>query len=59
MDFKFFKSNESTGTFNLMDYETPAILTFNPPSFQNDVEFCFQFDDDEPITYSNKSNTKW
>lgn len=26
-------------------------IVFNQPRFRNDVEFCFQFNDDEPIRF--------
>ncbi len=55
MDFKFFQSNESVTTFNLLDYELP-VLRLQPPTFQNDVEFCYQFDDEEPVVFGNGPN---
>lgn len=53
-DFKFLKNDESTATFNLADYETQ--FTIRNRVFQNDSEFCFQFDDDEPVVFGEGSN---
>lgn len=47
MSFKFFKGNESV---NNMIYFTPH--RFEP---QN-VEFCFQFGDDEPVVFASGPN---
>ena len=46
MNFKFFQSNE-TSTL----YFQPQV-TFNP----QDVEFCFQFGDDEPVVFAHGPN---
>jgi hypothetical protein len=45
MDFKFFKGDE-----------TPT-LYFTPVAFEpSDVEFCFQFGDEEPVVFANGPN---
>jgi hypothetical protein len=45
MNFKFFKGDE-----------TP-MLYFQPVSFEpSNVEFCFQFGDEEPIVFANGPN---
>jgi hypothetical protein len=46
MNFKFFQSNE-TSTL----YFQPQV-TFNP----QDVEFCFQFGDEEPVVFASGPN---
>jgi hypothetical protein len=49
-DFKFFNKNqEPEFTSNFFTFH-PQIL--RPQTF-NDVEFCFQFDDDEPVAFAN------
>jgi hypothetical protein len=45
MDFKFFKGDE-----------TPSIV-FRPYTFEpSNVEFCFQFGDEEPVTFATGPN---
>ena len=45
MNFKFFKGDE-----------TPT-LCFTPVSFEpSNVEFCFQFGDDEPVVFAHGPN---
>ena len=45
MNFKFFQSNE-----------TPT-LVFTPHRFEpENVEFCFQFGDDEPVVFASGPN---
>ena len=55
MDFKFFR-NEKTATFNLAEYEmghsTFQIYRYNPEN----VEFCFQFGDEEPVVFATGPN---
>ena len=46
MNFKFFKGDE-TGTINFRPYPT-----FTPEN----VEFCFQFGDEEPIVFATGPN---
>lgn len=54
-DFKFFKNDESVATFNLMEYENQ--FTIRQPIFQpNNVDFCFQFDDEEAIVFASGPN---
>jgi len=38
-NFKFFRGEESIS----------YLLTFHQPRYENAVEFCFQFDDNDPI----------
>jgi hypothetical protein len=47
MDFKFFKGDE-----------TPTLLFLQPyPTFiQDNVEFCFQFGDEEPVVFATGPN---
>jgi hypothetical protein len=44
-DFKFLRGEQER-----------MVLTFNPPVFQNNVEFCFQFNDNEPIVFGTGPN---
>lgn len=43
-DFIFFR-----GT----DQNYGQLITINQPRFQDDVEFCFQFNDDEPVVFGS------
>lgn len=52
-DFKFLRNDESIATFNLMDYEPQ--FTIRQPRFNN-VEFCFQFGDEEPVVFGSGPN---
>ncbi len=52
-DFKFFRNDESVGVINLMDYEPQ--FTFRQPTF-NDTEFCYQFDNEEPVVFGTGPN---
>jgi len=47
MNFKFLRGGEES---------MGNILTFHQPRFQNNVEFCFQFDDGEPTVFGNGPN---
>lgn len=47
-NFKLLRGEDKT-TINL----TPIFIN---PTFQNEVEFCFQFDDDEPTVFGNGLN---
>ena len=45
MNFKFFQSNET------------SILYFTPHRYEpENVEFCFQFGDDEPVVFASGPN---
>jgi hypothetical protein len=57
MSFKFFRGLEKELVdVSEMGYPTP-ILTLTPQTFQRDnVEFCFQFNDDEPVVFANGPN---
>ena len=52
-DFKFFNKDQELRL-------SSNFLTFNPqtliPQTFNDVEFCFQFDNDEPVAFANGTN---
>jgi hypothetical protein len=52
-NFKFLRGKEES-IFRLIENFQP--ITFNQPRFQNEVEFCFQFNDDEPISFATGSN---
>ena len=61
-DFKFFK-NETVGVINLNDYwETTTIsnnhngLIYFTPTRIDNCEFCFQFDDEDPIAFGTGPN---
>lgn len=66
MNFKFFEKKETTAVINLNDYwettntfslgdSSPArVLYIQPQRFEN-VEFCFQFNDNEPVVFANTS----
>lgn len=50
-NFKFFQKNDG---FTL---STNNMITFrNPLRFEGNVEFCFQFDDEEPVAFGNGPN---
>lgn len=53
MNFKFFQSEERNQFF--LEPTQLLTLTRNQPRFEN-VEFCFQFDDDEPVPFGSGSN---
>ncbi len=64
-DFKFFK-NETVGVINMSDYELTTttisdndynilIYTFRPTRIE-DCDFCFQFDDNDPIVFGHGPN---
>ena len=53
MRFKFFESEKNDRLF--LEPTQLLSLTRNQPRFEN-VEFCFQFDDDEPISFGTGSN---
>ena len=54
MAFKFFKGNE-TPIYYLSTYPYDYTL-LGRQNFTNDVEFCFQFDDEEPVIIGNGPN---
>jgi hypothetical protein len=47
-NFKLLRGEDKT-TINL----TPIFIN---PTFQNEVEFCFQFDEEEPISFGTGTN---
>jgi len=49
-DFKFFRDNNEVLNFPLIGNR---LLTVQPQIRYDDVEFCFQFDDDEPTVFAN------
>jgi hypothetical protein len=52
-DFKFFNKNQELEfTSNFFTFPPQ---TLHPQTF-NDVEFCFQFDDNEPVPFANGTN---
>lgn len=66
MNFKFFEKKETTAVINLNDYwETTStfslgdsspsnVLYIHPQRYEN-TEFCFQFNDDEPVVFANSN----
>ena len=46
-DFKFFKDNDTQLYFG------NSLLTIQPQITYDNVEFCFQFDDEEPTVFSH------
>ena len=52
MDFKFFRGKPDFGILTLL--QQPS-LTLQQPRRDN-VEFCFQFDDEEPIMFATGPN---
>jgi hypothetical protein len=51
MSFKFFKGR----TDSYLQLEPMQMLTFHRPTFQN-VEFCFQFGNNEPTVFATGPN---
>ena len=49
MDFKFFSEENTT-------LNNQIIIQPYYQRFENDVEFCFQFDDEEPIMFATGPN---
>lgn len=50
MGFKFFRG-DNENTLNLFRLEPTQLLTLTPQTFNN-VEFCFQFDNEEPQVFA-------
>jgi hypothetical protein len=50
MNFKFLRGEEER---SLLQLEPTQLFTINRPTFVNvnNVEFCFQFDDEEPVVF--------
>jgi hypothetical protein len=50
MSFKFLRGEEER---SLLQLEPTQLFTINRPTFVNvnNVEFCFQFDDEEPVVF--------
>jgi hypothetical protein len=53
MDFKFLRGDENR--LELVQGNNQLVM-FQPYRFNGDVEFCFQFNDDEPIIFGNGPN---
>ncbi len=54
MSFKFLRGEEEYG---LLQLEPTQLLTINQPTFTSaNVEFCFQFDDEEPVVFGQGPN---
>ncbi len=51
MDFKFFSKKEVNNTLTLTNNNQMAFSLNNNAHVNN--EFCFQFDDEEPISFAN------
>lgn len=49
MDFKFFRRKKESN-LNLFQLEPTQIIASQPQRFNN-VEFCFQFDDEDPQVF--------
>jgi hypothetical protein len=52
-DFKFFNENQELRLSS--NFFTFHPQTLRPQTFNN-AEFCFQFDDDEPVAFANDTN---
>jgi hypothetical protein len=50
MEFKFFRENKDIFQVN------NQILTLQPQRFEGNVEFCFKFNNDEPISFGSGPN---
>lgn len=53
MSFKFLRGEEYFTTLNL---EPTQILSLRPYRVIDNVEFCFQFNDEEPIVFATGPN---
>ena len=53
MNFKFFRGEDTT-EIRFLPLEPTQILTLRPQTINN-VEYCFQFDDDEPRVFASGS----
>jgi hypothetical protein len=55
MSFKFLRGEEE---YSLLQLEPTQLLTINRPTFVNvnNVEFCFQFDEEEPVVFATGPN---
>lgn len=51
MNFKFFKGKDNL----FLELEPTQLLSITRQTFDN-VEFCFQFDDNDPIVFATGSN---
>lgn len=52
MNFKFFDKNENGSLFRLEPMQQLTLTRFNP----DNVEFCFQFGDEEPVVFATGPN---
>jgi hypothetical protein len=54
MNFKLLRGKEE---YNFLQLEPTQLLTITRPSFTPaNVEFCFQFGDDEPVVFASGPN---
>jgi hypothetical protein len=53
MNFKFFNNDNEYGFLRL---EPTQLLTITRPAPINNVEFCFQFDNEEPVSFATGPN---
>ena len=53
MSFKFLRGEEYFTTLNL---EPTQVLSLRPHRFIDKVEFCFQFNDEEPVVFATGPN---
>jgi len=67
MDFKFFEERKTTAIINLNDYwetttsytlgdTSPSNILYIQPQRYTNVEFCFQFGDNEPVVFATGPN---
>jgi hypothetical protein len=52
MSFKFLTGNQDM----FLNLEPTQLLTLTRPTIINDVEFCFQFGDNEPVVFATGPN---
>jgi hypothetical protein len=53
MSFKFFQKGDDNGFLRLEPIQQLTLTRFNPEN----VEFCFQFGDEEPVVFATGPNT--
>ena len=53
MSFKFLRGEEYFTTLNL---EPTQVLSLRPHRFIDNVEFCFQFNNEEPVVFATGPN---
>lgn len=52
MSFKFFQKDDNNGFLRLEPMQQLTLTRFNPEN----VEFCFQFGDEEPVVFATGPN---